>query len=69
MHISVYYYLHLRFCMTIETVAKTFAERREAVPEAKTPVARLLLHFIDRTTSCAEDPRAGDFIKQEDNLT
>ena len=55
--------------MTIETVTKTFAKRREAVPEAKTPVARLLLHFIDRTTSCAEDPRAGDFIKQEDNLT
>lgn len=55
--------------MTVETVAETFAERKEAVPEAKILVARLLLHFIDRTTSCAEKPRTGDFIKQEDNLT
>ena len=66
---SVHYYLHLCFCMTVETVVKTFAERKEAVPEAKALMARLLLHFIDRTTSCAEESRTGDFIKQEDNLT
>lgn len=44
--------------MTVETVAKTFAERREAVPVAKALMARLLLHFIDKMTSCAgEDLR------------